>query len=262
MTLKRISIPSPNFSSRGGSTVRLIVLHTAEGARTIQSLGGFFANPSVQASSQAGADDTLNTIAQFVQDGDKAWAVAAYNPVSVNLEMCAFAAWTTGQWMQHPHMLANCAGWIAEEARRFGIPIVKLTDAEAQGGGRGVCQHSNLGVAGGGHHDCGPGFPIDLVLEMARNAGDPQHYGWFDTTVRHLGGGHHGSEVAIVKEYDRERAHWLRWPGRLRTLRSDMGFLAGRLQRLIQDDPAHPDADRRQWRHDQLAGRAEGHRYV
>lgn len=168
MALKRIQIPSPNHSSRGGASIRLIVLHTAEGALTIQSLGSFFANPASQVSSHAGADDTPNTIGQYVQDSEKAWTVAAFNPESVNLEMCAFASWSTVEWLKHPHMLANCAAWIREEAKLHGIPIVKLTDAEAQGNGRGVCQHSNLGAAGGGHHDCGPGFPIDLVLDMAR----------------------------------------------------------------------------------------------
>ena len=34
--------------------------------------------------------------------------------------------------------------------------------------GRGVCQHVDLGARGGGHHDCGPGFPMDRVLDMAR----------------------------------------------------------------------------------------------
>jgi hypothetical protein len=65
-------------------------------------------------------------------------------------------------------MLANCAQWIAEEAKYYGIPIVRLNAAEAQGGGRGVCQHVDLGSAGGGHHDCGAGFPMIRVLDMAR----------------------------------------------------------------------------------------------
>ena len=48
--LKRVWIPSPNYSSRGGAGVRLIVIHTAEGARTIESLGSYFQG-NVQASS-------------------------------------------------------------------------------------------------------------------------------------------------------------------------------------------------------------------
>jgi len=68
-------------------------------------------------------------------------------------------------------MLANCAAWIAEEAAAFGLPITRLTPSQAQGSGRGVCQHVDLGARGGGHHDCGAGFPMDYVLNLARGGG-------------------------------------------------------------------------------------------
>jgi hypothetical protein len=168
MALKRVWIPSPNWSSRSGAAVRLIVLHTAEGARTIESLGGYFANPSVQASSHVGADDKANTIGEYVHRPDKAWTQSGANPVSVSIELCGFAAWDTAEWNRHPNMLSNCAQWIAEEAAHWGLPITRLTPAQAQGSGRGVCQHVDLGAWGGGHHDCGAGFPMDRVLDMAR----------------------------------------------------------------------------------------------
>jgi hypothetical protein len=66
-------------------------------------------------------------------------------------------------------MLENCARWIAEEADHFGIPIVRLSSDAAQGSGRGVCQHVDLGLRGGDLHDCGSGFPMARVLEMAHN---------------------------------------------------------------------------------------------
>ena len=166
--LTRKLIPSPNYSSRYGATVRLIVLHSAEGALTIESLGNFFASPSSGVSSHTGIDDTPGVIGEYVKRGDKAWTAAGANPVAVQTELCAFAAWTPAEWNKHPTMLDNCARWIAEEAAAFGLPIVKLTPAEAQGSGRGVCQHVDLGSWGGGHWDCGSSFPIDQVLELAR----------------------------------------------------------------------------------------------
>jgi len=166
VTLARIAIPSPNYSSRG-SGVRLIVLHTAEGARTIESLGNYFANPAAGVSSHAGADDKPGTIGVYVRREHKAWTQANANPYSVSLELCGFAAWSTSEWDNHPAMLINCAQWIAEEAAAFGIPIRRLSAAEAQGGAAGVCQHVDLGAAGGSHHDCGAGFPMADVLEMA-----------------------------------------------------------------------------------------------
>lgn len=166
--LKRKVIASPNYSSRGGSKVRLIVIHTAEGALTIEELGNFFASSSSEVSSHTGIDDKDGVIGEYVQRSNKAWTAGNANPVGVQAELCAFAGWSKAEWDKHPNMLENCARWIAEEAAKFDIPITKLTDSQAQGSGRGVCQHENLGSWGGGHWDCGGSFPIDRVLDMAR----------------------------------------------------------------------------------------------
>lgn len=166
--LTRKAIPSPNFSSRGGATVRLIVLHTAEGSTTIESLGNYFASSSSGVSSHVGIDDKDGVIGEYVRRGDKAWTQGNANPVAVSVELCAFAKWSPAEWGNHPNMLENCARWIMEEAVTFGLPIQKLTAAQAQGSGRGVCQHVDLGSWGGGHWDCGSSFPIDDVLARAK----------------------------------------------------------------------------------------------
>src|SRR5215831_4709287 len=178
--LTRKVIPSPNYSSRGGSSVRLIVVHTAEGATTIESLGSFFASSSSGVSSHTGIDDTKGVIGEYVRRDFKAWTAANANPVAVQTELCAFAKWSAAEWGKHPNMLANCAQWIAEEAAFFGIPIVKLTASQAQGSGRGVCQHADLGAYGGGHWDCGSGFPIDDVLKMAQGPTQEDEMGYPD----------------------------------------------------------------------------------
>jgi hypothetical protein len=152
----------------------LVVLHTAEGARTIESLGGFFQG-DVGVSSHTGADDKVNTIGEFVSRPNKAWTQANYNPMAVAIELCGFASWSTSEWKNNHHnMLDNCAKWIAEECAHFGLPITKLTASQAQGSGRGVCQHVDLGSGGGNHWDCGSGFPMDYVLDMARGGGGTQ----------------------------------------------------------------------------------------
>jgi len=166
--LTRKSMGSPNYSSRGGATVRLIVLHTAEGALTIESLGSFFGNPSSQVSSHTGIDDASGVIGEYVKRGDKAWTASNANPVAVQAELCAFAKWSSAEWQKHPNMLENAARWVAEEARAFGIPVLKLTASQAQGSSKGVCQHSDLGAWGGGHWDCGGSFPIDQVIMRAK----------------------------------------------------------------------------------------------
>lgn len=260
MSLTRVQIPSPNHSSRSGAGVRLIVLHTAEGARTFQDLGHFFANSSVQASSHCGADDTPNTVGQYVADSEKAWAVADFNSVSVNLELCAFAAWSRDEWLKHPNMLHNAAAWVAEEAQRFGLPIVKLTAAQAQGNGRGVCQHVDLGAAGGGHHDCGPGFPIDEVLSMAQNIAAGAQYSRFDDKPRRIYGKLR-TERGQVQLYDKLRA--MQTPKlhprriQLRFVRLVLVNFCNRIRTL-----GHLDKFDRQWRLDQMQARAQGKRIV
>jgi N-acetylmuramoyl-L-alanine amidase-like protein len=193
VALTRKPIPSPNYSSRGGAGVRLIVLHTAEGARTIEELGNFFANASSGVSSHVGIDDTADVVGEYVKRPNKAWTAGNANPVAVQAELCAFAAWTRDEWRAHPIMLENCARWLAEEAAYFDLPLTKLTPQQAQGHGRGVCQHADLGSWGGGHWDCGSGFPIDDVLEAARGGGGdemgyPEWYwdwaSWYLTTDR------------------------------------------------------------------------------
>jgi len=180
--LTRRAIPSPNYSSRQGAIVRCITIHTAEGARTIEELGSFFGSTSSGVSSHTGIDDKPGVVGEYVLRGYKAWTAANANPIAVQTELCAFADWTTAEWNQHPNMLDNCARWIAEEANAFGLPIQRLTPSEAQGSGRGVCQHKDFGGWGGGHHDCGQGFPMDQVLEAARSyaAGEEDELGYPD----------------------------------------------------------------------------------
>jgi N-acetylmuramoyl-L-alanine amidase len=173
VSLVREWIGSPNYSSRGGAGVRLVVVHTAEGARTYRELGNYFANSASGVSSHTGIDDTPGTIGEYVSPFNKAWTQGNANPVAVAVELCAFAAWSS-EWAGHEAMLANCAAWIAEECARFSIPLRRLTAAEAQGNGRGVCGHVDLGSWGGGHWDPGPSFPWADVLAMAAG-GAPAH---------------------------------------------------------------------------------------
>jgi hypothetical protein len=153
--------------------VRLVVLHTAEGALTYQALGNFFANPSSGVSSHTGIDDTAGTVGEYVPPGYKAWTQGELNPIAIAAELCAFAEWSPAEWDRHPAMLLNAAEWVAEECARFAIPIRALSAAEAQGGAAGVCQHVDLGAAGGGHWDCGPGFPMGDVIAQASRGGAP-----------------------------------------------------------------------------------------
>ena len=163
MALRRDWIPSPNHSSRSRQP-RLVVVHTAEGARTYPDLGSFFSNPASEVSSQTGIDDTPNAIGEYVRRDRAAWTQAQYNSDSISMEICGFAAWSREEWLGHPGMIEATRQWIAEECAANGIPLLRIGASAAQGGGSGVCGHVDLGAGGGNHWDPGPGFPWDLVM--------------------------------------------------------------------------------------------------
>ena len=170
MTLGRVWMPSPHYSSRGGSGVRLAVIHTAEGALTIGALGNFFADSDSGVSSHTGIDDTPNVVGEYVNRTMKSWTAAAANPYAVQAELCAFASWDRATWLAHPTMLANTTAWLREECAAFGIPWIRLTAAQAQDGrSSGICGHADLGYVGASpgsvpHWDPGPSFPWDVIM--------------------------------------------------------------------------------------------------
>jgi len=156
-------------SSRGGTRPKLTVLHDTEGAnvpgsiRDLQGLGAWFNRPSTQASSHVGVDSD-GYAARYVKDGAKAWTQAAFNPQSLSIEQIGFASQTTWPELQ----LKKTAMYVAYWSKKYDIPIRRSTT-------HGVCEHQHLGALGGGHRDCGPRYPFDRVLTMARKYADA---GW------------------------------------------------------------------------------------
>jgi len=173
------AIPSPNYSSRGGKDVRLLLLHTAEGSRTNASLGSWFGRKSTKASSHVGID--ADSVVRFVPEAYSAWTARSANPVASQAELCAWAKWKGAEWGAQDSMLENAARWLAAAARYHDIPLVRLRDAQTKSG-RGVAMHVDItrGWREGSHADCGQWFAdhlMDSVIERARvlagGAGSP-----------------------------------------------------------------------------------------
>jgi hypothetical protein len=167
-------IPSPNYSS-GRGPYNKIVLHTTEGAQTIEALGSFFGSASAGVSSHFGADNRQRGIVgAYVKESDKAWTQGNANPYCLSMELCtpsgAAAKWTRDYWLNSQTTLVrNAADWVAWMAGKYGIPIRALTPSQAQDPNyKGVCQHKDFGSWGGNHSDCGSGFPMDKIIEWAK----------------------------------------------------------------------------------------------
>jgi hypothetical protein len=165
---------------RGSRAVRIVGIHTAEGARTAASLGSYFFQAATQASSHVGID-AGNTF-QYVPYDRSAWTMRSANPISDNAELCGFAHWTREQWLStatadgcaNPRaILDRTAAWIRSRCLARGIPIRKLTPAQVAAGQSGVIAHWDwtLGMHDGTHTDPGGGFPWDYVIAQASGGG-------------------------------------------------------------------------------------------
>lgn len=169
--MHEIWMPSPCYSSSRGPYNKF-VFHTAEGAQTIESLGNFFANGSNQVSSHFGIDNhQRGVVGSYVMEHYGAWTQGNANPYCISVELCGFAKWSRDYWLDtQDTMLDNAAELVRWMCDKYGIPLRTMSDSQAQDPGyRGVCQHIQFGAWGGGHVDCGSGFPLDIVLERAAN---------------------------------------------------------------------------------------------
>lgn len=162
------------FSSRFGERVRLVVIHTSEGARDVVGLANYLNRPGVQASYHAAVDD--QRLEQYVDYSHAAWALRGGNQESDNLCLCAFAGWSRTEWLRHSRMLELAATWIAQRCQARGVPIRLLTAEEVGDAIRddahpgGVCDHHRytVGTGDGTHTDVGPNFPFDIVISRAQ----------------------------------------------------------------------------------------------
>jgi N-acetyl-anhydromuramyl-L-alanine amidase AmpD len=166
-------IPSPFHSARGTQKVRLVVVHTAEGASTVEALGAWFQKSSTQASSHAGIDD--NRVETYVPYTRSAWTLRSGNAISDNVELCGWARWSREEWLSHDKMIRLTAAWIRGRCIARNIPIRKLTPAQVAGGQAGVIGHVDwtVGMRDGSHTDPGPKFPWDIVIDLAIHGDAP-----------------------------------------------------------------------------------------
>lgn len=169
-------IPTDNHEPRNGARVRLVVLHTSEGATDVASLGHFFQTVNDR-SYHAAFDD--NRLEQYVPYSEAAWAVLSANMYSDNGCFCCSAVsagWTRADWLAHPHMLYLASVWVAERCTMRRLPIKRLNIAETAAACRdpghpgGVIMHHDYTQATGSgtHTDCGDALPWDVIISRAQ----------------------------------------------------------------------------------------------
>lgn len=159
-------VPTPNYSA---TPIRhdLIICHRTEGgyAGSVAWLCDRRANASAHLVMKADGSE----VSQLVPLQYKAWAQMAFNSAGVSLEIEG----VTAQGMP-PNTSKAAERIVAWLCRAYSIP-----PTWAQGGqGRGVCQHHDLGAAGGGHVDC---FGVGSAEWLAFLAGVKMEYDVFGT---------------------------------------------------------------------------------
>jgi hypothetical protein len=173
MAPRQVAYPVDNYRSGRRTRVRLLSLHTTEGARTMASLAAFLRRIET-ASYHGGSDDEL--IGYLVDRRHEAWHLRGGNPMSDGFVFCGFAAWSEREWFRHPVMMENAAWWLASCAGQRDLPLRWLSIREAREAVRdpehpgGVIDHDDYTDAthDGTHWDCGEGLPKDWLIQRAR----------------------------------------------------------------------------------------------
>lgn len=135
-------VKSPNYSSRGGRKVDLVVVHDCEG-----SFGGsvsWFQQARSRVSAHIVMSEDGTQAVQMVDWANKAWHVCNINSWSEGIEAAGYSHKGLGQ----PEWLA-LAEIVAFRLHAHGLPSVRVR-GNPHGG---FCQHADLGMAGGGHTD-------------------------------------------------------------------------------------------------------------
>ena len=138
-------VASPNFSSRGGQSIRLIVVHDTEGSYA--GAVGWFTMPRSQVSAHFVMREDGAEVTQMVPLTAKAWHACNVNPYSIGIEGAGVEAHGfSDDWWQG---MARIVAWLLHR--------YQIYPRWAQGGqGQGFCSHHDLGAMGGGHADVGP----------------------------------------------------------------------------------------------------------
>lgn len=158
----------------GDNTKQLIVQHTTESEGGNTGVVGFLErtrNGSYQTMVDFDGEEV-----RMVPDNRQAWG-AMNQGNRRGLHTCAMgrAEWDRARWLREGKLLERTAMRYAEWNRSYGIPLVKISAAQAAAGTRGIVGHIDISAAFGesDHWDPGHNFPYDVVIARAKeiNAG-------------------------------------------------------------------------------------------
>lgn len=150
------------------NTKQLIVQHTTESEGGNTNVIGYLER--TQNGSYQTMIDFDGEEVRMAPDSKQAWA-AMKQGNRRGLHTCAMgrAEWSRDRWMQEGKLLERTAMRYAEWSRLYGIPLLKISSADAANGARGVVGHIDITAAfrESDHWDPGHDFPYDVVIARA-----------------------------------------------------------------------------------------------
>jgi hypothetical protein len=167
--------PRSYTKGRTSKGVRLLVVHHTAGSERPTSAedGAAYDARRLDGTSTHYFIDS-NSVVQCVRTTDMAHTARRHgNQIGIQYEFCGTLQ-TRAQWLDPASRptIRNAARQMARDAKKYGIPIVKLTTAQTRqayyGNVKGICGHAECTKAfpedNGDHMDPGPNFPYDVLL--------------------------------------------------------------------------------------------------
>jgi len=155
--------------TRPESAIEWIVLHDTESpADSADGVAAYFHSRSAQGSAHLVIDG--DDCHRVLNNTDIPWGAPGANTRGFHIEMVGRASWTRKQWLAQDDELNRVAYKVALHAKRFHIPLVFRKAYGLRHSYKGITTHAECTKAfGGSHTDPGSNFPMDVLLEKAKD---------------------------------------------------------------------------------------------
>lgn len=167
-----------NFTRANRTDIKNLCIHTmeaTEASTTAEAVANWGASLNAPRASWHYAIDDENTIL-CCEEKDVAWCAPGLNKIAIHLEHAGYARQSLDEWLDpfSRRMLARSAKLAAAICARWNIPIEFVDAAGLLKGDRGITTHYQVTKGPGKgrttHTDPGRHFPMDLYLQMIRDA--------------------------------------------------------------------------------------------
>jgi len=172
-------VPARWFTIAHRERVDWICVHSTEGpCLDGRAMAGALAHQRGERKASAHYFVDPSNIVQCVHESDVAWHCPGANRRGIGIEHCAsglgeIVPCTDWDSPEAQSMLQLSAGLVVEVARRWAIPLVRLTPADILAHKRGIFGHEDATKAFttvGGHRDPGKNFPWQTYLSYIATA--------------------------------------------------------------------------------------------